>query len=237
MGDTKKARKSYSKPGHPWQTERIRREKEFMKEYGMKNKKELWKMTSLLKNFSKQAKNLIATGSVQAEREKGQLLQKLNLLGLVAKDSGIDNVLGLQLRDVLERRLQTIVFRKKLARSVGQARQLITHEHIAVGDRKITSPSYLVSSAEEARIAYSEDSGFNNAEHPERPVDKDLELAKKTRIIKKEAESKTDGETAVEGKKAGEKPKNIREKKAETPKKTKGKNKEESLKITDEASE
>ncbi|MDP7610203.1 MAG: 30S ribosomal protein S4, partial [Candidatus Woesearchaeota archaeon] len=44
MGDPKKQRKKYSKPSHPWQTERIEVEKVLMKEYGLKNKKEIWRV-------------------------------------------------------------------------------------------------------------------------------------------------------------------------------------------------
>ena len=44
MGDPRKTRKKYDTPQHPWQKERMDQESVFLKEYGLKNKKEIWKM-------------------------------------------------------------------------------------------------------------------------------------------------------------------------------------------------
>ncbi len=221
MGDPKKPKKMYSKPGHPWQRERIEKERVIKTEYGLKNKKEIWKMNSRLKNFSTQAKNLAAATGTQAERERQQLVRRLNSLGLVGENAGIDEVLGLQPKDIFERRLQTIVFRKGLARSIRQARQLIRHEHIVIGDKKITSPSYLVSSQEEAKISYSPDSSFNNPDHPERPVDKEKELERKTMIIKAGEEGKNKAESEKEITVENKKPAKTEKKAAGTGKKQK----------------
>jgi ribosomal protein uS4 len=68
------------------------------------------------------------------------------------KDSKVEDVLNLTLKDILERRLQTLVYRKQLANNMLQARQFITHELIVVGSKKITTPSYLVSIEEEPQI-------------------------------------------------------------------------------------
>ena len=43
MGDPKRLRKKYETPSHPWEEERIKRETELMKKYGLKNKREIWK--------------------------------------------------------------------------------------------------------------------------------------------------------------------------------------------------
>ena len=152
MGDPKKQRKKFSKPSHPWQKERIEAEKKILKQYGLRRKYEIWKMDSMLKKFLHRAKTIIGERTQQSELEKKQLLSRLYLLGLLKKDSKMEDVLNLSLKDILERRLQTLVYRKELAKSALQARQFITHEHIAVGDRKITSPSYLVSIEEEPKI-------------------------------------------------------------------------------------
>ena len=64
----------------------------------------------------------------------------------------MEDLLTLTTRDLLERRLQTLVWKKGLARSARQARQLVTHGFISVNGRKVTIPSYLVSSQEEALI-------------------------------------------------------------------------------------
>ena len=152
MGDPKKQKKKFSTPNHPWQKERIEAEKEILKQYGLRRKYEIWKMDSMLKDFLNRAKTLIAQRNPQSDLEKKQLLQRLNSLGLLKKDSKVEDVLNLTLKDVMERRLQTLVVRKQMANSMMQSRQFITHEHVAVGARKITAPSYLVTVNEEPGI-------------------------------------------------------------------------------------
>src|SRR5450756_3042165 len=66
----------------------------------------------------------------------------------------------------LERRLQTIVFRKGLTRTIFQARQLITHGHVTIDNRRVTIPGYIVPKAEEAQITYSAQSAVANQAHP-----------------------------------------------------------------------
>lgn len=152
MGDPKKQKKKFSTPNHPWQKERIEAEKEILKQYGLRRKYEIWKMDSMLKDFLNRAKTLIAQRNPQSDLEKRQLLQRLNSLGLLKKDSKVEDVLNLTLKDVMERRLQTLLIRKQLARTMKQAREFITHEHVAIGERKVTAPSYLVTVSEEPGI-------------------------------------------------------------------------------------
>lgn len=152
MGDPKKQRKKFAKPSHPWQRERIADEKEILKQYGLRRKYEVWKMDSLLKKFLNRAKVIIGERTLQSDLEKKQLLERLYSFGLLKKDSKIEDILNLKLKDVLERRLQTLVCRKHLAKTMSQARQFIVHEYIAVGNKKITTPSYLVSINEEPEI-------------------------------------------------------------------------------------
>ncbi len=152
MGDPRKQRKKFSKPSHPWQKDRIEAEKIILKQYGLRRKYEIWKMDSMLKKYLHRAKTVIGERTKQSELEKRQLLSRLCLLGLLKKDSKVEDVLNLTLKDILERRLQTLVFRKQLAKTILQARQFITHEQVAVGNKKITIPSYLVSTEEEPQI-------------------------------------------------------------------------------------
>ncbi len=152
MGDPKRQRKKFSTPSHPWQKERIEEEKKILKEYGLRRKYEVWKMDSMLKKFLHRAKTIIGERTAQSEIEKKQLLERLYRLGLLKQDSKVEDVLNLRLKNILERRLQTLVCKKQLAKTMRQARQFITHEHIAVGSRKITTPSYLVSIEEEPKI-------------------------------------------------------------------------------------
>jgi len=170
MGDIKKLKKKYSRPRHPWLKVRIEEENKLLQDYGLKSKTEIWRMRSKLKTFADQAKRLIAATGSQAEVEKQQMMKKLAKLGLLKENATIDEVLGLTINNVLDRRLQTIVFKKGLAKSFKQSRQFITHEHIFVKDRKVTSPAYLVSIEEEPLILFSQQSSLVNPEHPERVV-------------------------------------------------------------------
>lgn len=168
MGDPKKPKKKYSTPTHPWQKERIEEEKILTREYGLANKKEVWRVTSLVRKFAGQAKKLSAGKSAQTEKEKVDFMKSLQNLGLISSGASIDSVLSLSAKDVMARRLQTIVFKNGLARSVKQARQFIVHGHIYVSGKKITVPSYLVSVGEEAMINFSVKSSLADVDHPER---------------------------------------------------------------------
>ena len=179
MGSPKKQRKKFSKPSHPWQKERILAEHEIVKEYGLNRKYEIWKMNSILKSLTRQAKNLIATKKPQAQKEAGQLLAKLHSLGLINKDAQIEDVLSLSLKNIMERRLQTLVYRKNLASSARQARQFIVHAHIALGEKIVTAPSYLVPVDEEGNIGFSQGSVLSNTGHPQRSAISEAKTGKR----------------------------------------------------------
>ncbi len=168
MGDPKKPKKKYDTPAHPWQKKRIDDEKALVKEYGFKNKREIWKLHSWLRSMQRFAKHTITTTSDQVLKERADLLRKLSEYGLVGEGATVDDVLGLEVHDVLNRRLQTLVFRKGLARSMRQARQFIVHKHIEISGRKVTSPNYLVRVADETQISFSANSALADAAHPER---------------------------------------------------------------------
>ncbi|MBD3304536.1 30S ribosomal protein S4 [Candidatus Woesearchaeota archaeon] len=172
MGDPRKLRRKYSGPGDPWQKTRIEEEKALLKEYGLKNKSEIWKHDSKLKNFAAQAKRLVAQRDEQAEKEKKQLLKRLQRLGLISAGADTEAVLSLTIKDILERRLQTILYRKGLANSMSQARQYISHAHVLVGGRQIKAPGYIVKTEEEPTITFVEASALANSEHPERKIEK-----------------------------------------------------------------
>lgn len=173
MGDPKKIRKNYTRPAILWNESTLASDKEIRKLYRTKNKKEIWKMASFLQNIKDQTKSITSRlGTARKERallEKDLLIAKVKRLGLIKKEEiNLNDLLTLSLHDVMERRLQTIVHRKKLSRSVGQARQFIVHGHIRVADKTITSPSYLVLVEEEELIDFVGSSPLNDANHPER---------------------------------------------------------------------
>jgi small subunit ribosomal protein S4 len=160
MGDIKKPRKKYSRPKRHWDLALLMQELEIVGKYGLRNKRELWKAQSQLSSIRKRARALLALPiEVRRAREK-ELLSSLNRLGLVGEDATLDDILNLKVEDILERRLQTIVYKKGLAKTPLQARQMITHRHIVVGDRIVTIPSYWVKKGEEEKVALRADSPF-----------------------------------------------------------------------------
>ncbi|MEA2037995.1 MAG: 30S ribosomal protein S4 [Nanoarchaeota archaeon] len=211
MGHPKLRKKTYRKPTHPWQKERIDEERALLTEFGLKNKKEVWRVASLLRKYTKQAKKLITLTTPQAEKEKEQLLTKLTSLGLIEETSKIEDVLSITLKDILNRRLQTIVHKAKLAKSVRQARQLITHNHIVIGEKKMTLPSYLVSEQEQNLINFATDSALFSQDHPERVIEVEKAPALKKETPKDKPKKEDKKEKAKE-----EKPK---DEKKEEPKK------------------
>ena len=168
MGSIKKLRKKYSKPSHPWRITRIDEENKLGRDYGIPKKTEIWKVISKLESFKNQTKNLSTLNTVQAQKEKDALNLKLLSYNLIQKGDASDVVLGIGLNDILNRRLQTIVCKKGLAKSMKQARQMITHRHILINNKIISSPSYLVRVSEENSIEISAKSPFYDTNHAER---------------------------------------------------------------------
>lgn len=152
MGDPKKPRKQYETPKHPWKADRLAAELQLIGEYGLRNKRELWRAETILRKIRTHARKLFGlTGEKRAEEERA-LIGRLYRMGLVDENATADDVLKLTVRDILERRLQTMVYRLGLARTIYQARQLVVHGHVYVGDRKVRSPSYHVMRGEERLI-------------------------------------------------------------------------------------
>jgi small subunit ribosomal protein S4 len=151
----KRQRKKYSRPLHPWDKTRMDAEDALLKKYGLRRKKEIWKMAAILRGWRRQARRLLALSGRQAELETRQLLERLRKFGLVGENATLDDVLSLTLEDLLERRLQTVLFRKGMARTPRQARQLIVHGHVSIGGQKVRVPSYLVSTEEEGKVECS----------------------------------------------------------------------------------
>jgi small subunit ribosomal protein S4 len=160
VGDPKKPRKSWEGPKHPWIKERLVREIELMGKYGLRNKREIWKMETLARYYRHRARALLALPPHIREKEEKALISRLYELGVLSENSTLDDVLGLTAEHFLERRLQTIVYKKGLARTIYEARQLIVHGHIAVAGRRIRSPSYLVRRSEEDLVTYAPGSPY-----------------------------------------------------------------------------
>lgn len=172
MGDPKFSRRSYDTPSHPWQGERIKAEVVLVNQYGLKNKTEVWKAQTILRNFRGQSRELQARlrgGEAQAKIESEALIAKCGRMGLLPMEGAtLNDILTLNEESILSRRLQTIVFEKGMASTVGQARQMIVHGHIFMNGHRVTVPGYIVTRKEESSIMYDPASPFNDEMHPMR---------------------------------------------------------------------
>ena len=170
MGDPKFPGKHYNTPSHPWQKVRIEEERTLTQQYGLKNKKEIWKANTKIRSMRRQARKLTATsGDEQAQKEKSLLLAKLNRLGMLEQESGLEDVLRMTPENILDRRLQTQVYLQGLSSTAKQARQLIVHGHISVDGAVTRVPGMIVTKLQEKNITYSPSSALNSDLHPVRP--------------------------------------------------------------------
>jgi small subunit ribosomal protein S4 len=166
MGDPKKQRKKFETPRFRWRKDILQEELKLLGQYGLRNKHELWRHKTMLSKTRGIARSLIGKTPEERVKMEKELLVRLKKLGVLDETAVLDNVLDLSIEDLLERRLQTLVFRKGLARTIFQSRQLITHGHITIGNRRVTVPSYTVSKQEEETLMYSPQSALTNETHP-----------------------------------------------------------------------
>lgn len=152
MGDPRRLKKKWKSPRKRWDAERIAFERELMKKYGLRRKKEIRRAEEIIRKFRRRARELIARPN---KEEEEMLINKVKRLGLLkVENPTIDDILGIKVQDLLERRLQTLVYKKGLANTIKQARQFIAHGHIAINGRKVVSPGYLVKIDEEDAIDF-----------------------------------------------------------------------------------
>jgi len=170
LGDPKKQRKSYETPRHPWRRDQLEVELHLMGDYGLRNKRELWRYKTMLSEVRGIARSLLGSTGEERERLEREYLSKLSRIGVLSESANIDEVLDLEIRDLLERRLQTVVFRKGLAKTLFQARQLVSHGHITVAGKIVSVPGYMVKRNEEEKLKYFSHSPLAKADHPLRKV-------------------------------------------------------------------
>ena len=193
----RKIRRTYDRPFKRWDAGRIKEEKAIVSTYGLKNKKEVWKAKSTIRSLRQRARQLFTSDKGQEE-----LFKRIKQSGFITSDFGIDDVLGLNVENVLERRLQTLVYRKGFAKTVGQARQLITHGHIFIDDRVVTIPGYMVNINEDSKIIYNPNSPIAREDHPIKQAEKPE--SKKSEKIEEPAKEKKTGIPKAKQEKAQE---------------------------------
>ena len=191
MGHPKFSKKHYEKPSHPWEEERIKEERGIVHKYGLKNKQELWKANTTIRKIRQQARLLTAkTNTKQVSGEKELLLNRVVSLGIIEQGAALDEILNLNLEHILDRRLQTQVYVQGFSRTVKQARQLITHGHIAVNGTTVREPGTVVNDKLEKTIEYNYKSPLQSDMHPVRPavqLDFDSDVQEKKAEVVKEA--------------------------------------------------
>jgi len=143
----KRKHKTYSRPKRPFDKVRIEEEARIKKEFGLKNKKEIWKADAQIKLIREKAKKLISA----SQEEKNSFFDRLKKIGF--KVNSITDVLSLDKRNYLKRRLQTILVEKKMATTMKSARQLITHKKVLINENAVSIPSYIVPVGLENKIS------------------------------------------------------------------------------------
>jgi small subunit ribosomal protein S4 len=152
LGDPKKQRKKYESPRHPWRMDQLEAELKLIGEYGLRNKRELWRYKTMLSKMRGIARSILGMRGEERERLQKTYFSTMTKLGLLDESARIDDALDLTIKNLLEKRLQTIVYRKGLARTIHEARAMIAHGHIMIGDRRVTAPGYVVKKDEEALL-------------------------------------------------------------------------------------
>jgi len=116
-------------PKKLWEKDRIDQEIKLCGEYGLKNKREIWRVQLLLANIRKRARQLLTLDEHNPTRifEGEALLRRLFKFGLLnpETENGLDYVLSLTINKLLDRRLQTIVLKNKIATSIHHSRVMI----------------------------------------------------------------------------------------------------------------
>merc|ERR1712072_1002167 len=89
------------------------------------------------------------------------LMRRLIRYGILEEDKQrLDYILGLKIESFLERRLQTLVWKRGLAKSIHHARVLIRRRHIRVGRQIVNIPSFTVRVESQPHIEFSLTSPF-----------------------------------------------------------------------------
>merc|ERR1712183_1034075 len=132
-------------------------------EFGLRNKREVWRVKLALAKIRKSARILLTLEEKDPRRlfEGNALLRRLVRIGVLDESKmKLDYVLGLSIEDFLERRLRTQVFKLGLAKSIHHARVLIRQRHIRVRKQVVNVPSFIVRLDSQKHIDFSLKSPF-----------------------------------------------------------------------------
>jgi small subunit ribosomal protein S4 len=201
MGDPPRLRNKYERPKMLWDADRLTHDSTMKTEYGLKCMRELWMMDSALRRSRREARRILSLSEADRKADGQKVLSKLVRIGLLKEGAAIDDVLGLKVKDLLERRLQTLVVRKGLARTMQQSRQLITHGFITLEGRRVQTPGYVVTVSEEPTLGYARpiDISVKSAEPNEAAPEATQASAKKAEAARPAAEGSRSEPVASSG--------------------------------------
>ncbi|RVD90115.1 40S ribosomal protein uS4 [Arthrobotrys flagrans] len=155
--------KTYKVPRRPFESARLDSELKIVGEYGLRNKREVWRVQLTLSKIRRAARQLLTLDEKDPKRlfEGNALIRRLVRAGIL-DDSRmkLDYVLALKIEDFLERRLQTQVYKLGLAKSIHHARVLIRQRHIRVGKQIVNVPSFVVRLDSQKHIDFALTSPF-----------------------------------------------------------------------------
>ncbi|MBI5635553.1 30S ribosomal protein S4, partial [Candidatus Micrarchaeota archaeon] len=163
---------------------------------------------TLIRQIRREARRILSKRGTNLVVGEKQLLDRVKKFLVKKDDLKLEDLLSLTVRDMLERRLQTLAIRKGFAKTPRQSRQFIVHGHLAIKTNKVSSPSYLVTFDEENEINWFKKPVVVSVEE-EKPSKKSAEAAEEKKAEEKAGEKKVEeAEKAVdaEEKPAGEKP-------------------------------
>ena len=154
--------KTSATPRKPFDKDRLLAELKIVGRYGLRNKREMWRVQLTLAKLRKAARELLTLDETDPRRifEGNALIRRIVRLGLLKDNQRqLDYVLGLTIDQFMERRLQTVVA-QNMARSIHHARVLIRQRHIAVGKQMVDIPSFIIRVSSEPHIQHSAASVF-----------------------------------------------------------------------------
>lgn len=155
--------KVFTTPRRPFEKARLDQELKLIGEYGLRNKREVWRVKFALAKIRKASRDLLTLEEKDPRRlfEGNALLRRLVRIGVLDENRmKLDYVLGLKVEDFLERRLQTQVFKLGLAKSIHHARVLIRQRHIRVRRQVVNVPSFIVRLDSQKHIDFAHKSPF-----------------------------------------------------------------------------
>eukprot|EP00298_Acanthocystis_sp_HF-20_P013732 c20485_g1_i1.p1 GENE.c20485_g1_i1~~c20485_g1_i1.p1 ORF type:complete len:207 (-),score=67.42 c20485_g1_i1:2-622(-) len=163
QGFLRKRSRTAKVPRRPFEKERLDAEMKLIGEYGLKNKREIWRVQYILSKTRSAARTLLTLDEKHPKRlfEGAAIIRRLHRLGVLDEDkNNLDYVLGLKINDFMERRLQTQVFKLGLAKSIHHARVLIKQRHIRVGRQIVNVPSFQVRKENQSHTDFALTSPF-----------------------------------------------------------------------------